>query len=481
MAGEDTTGWDLDANPVGDVLALADSGLTFLRSFEDPVDDPSGQTGLDDSAVDALAAFEVTATTVVRAAIESAGALDQLGFESLVDSINNLGASAHGECARTVVGLVNELCPYDTLEQLFKQLHGDRCRVERGMTYVVPPFALHALKNFHALTARPENFSDAGPIRIAGEHFHDVRVTLDYTLDADLAPLKRLLEGPAGKVAIVRPNACLSELCPPSLSLDLEKHTFFGVGPVDEEIQGDRIRALIDAAWTAADVILVPELSVTEGLAHQLADEYRPLIDSQDDSPRLLVLGSYHHTDDSGRNRNTTVMLLKGHPDLLYHHKYAPFTYGAFVEDIFPAPPEITVYRLGTWSMAVLVCRDALHENARRALADVGVRLVLVPSMSPEIDSFVTALTGMQLITQGFSVVATNPHMWASPARLVEVVQDGGTLSSEDCAIAQDSPGFVAAPFRDTPHSVATGPAEGGPGVAIIDLVADESEWIRLD
>ena len=135
-------------------------------------------------------------------------------------------------------------------------------------------------------------------IRLAGEWTVQFRIIFDYSLFETLADAITA----DTVIATCHPNRSLTEL---DLSRGNDRWTF-PIGPLDASRQHAEINRLIATATAAgAQIMVLPELCVTEDLAMSLQRWVR-----RPDGPRLLVAGSYHHhghqTDGSGPNRGAT-------------------------------------------------------------------------------------------------------------------------------------------------------------------------------
>jgi hypothetical protein len=125
-------------------------------------------------------------------------------------------------------------------------------------------------------------------IRLAGEWAIQFRIIFDYSLAVSLAGLI----GSNTLIATCHPNRSLDEF-----ELPRDGHgRAFPVRPIDLDAQRGEINRLIAIATRAgSDVVVLPELCVTEELAGELQAWVR-----RPDGPRLLVVGSYHHEDQHG-------------------------------------------------------------------------------------------------------------------------------------------------------------------------------------
>ena len=243
-------------------------------------------------------------------------------------------------------------------------------------------------------------------VRLAGEWTTQFRVVFDYSL---FDVLTGMITADT-VIATCHPNHDLAEL-----GLSPERHEpTFPVKPVDLDDQAQRIdRLLREATDAGASIVVLPELSVTESLANQLESWVR-----QPGPLRLLVAGSFHHTDpaDRARRANRAVAWARGHPAPLTHDKHSPAD-RPILEDITPSGwPEIRIHVTADgWHLVTAVCRDLLNPHAVHALSEAGANLVLAPSMSETLLPFGGPVAQLVGSTQAIIAVANNPADWSRP------------------------------------------------------------------
>jgi len=290
-------------------------------------------------------------------------------------------------------------------------------------------------------------------VRLAGAWTTQFRVVFDYSVFDTLA-------GVIGEDAVIatgHPNRNLGEL---SLPGD-RRQPAFPVGPVDVAGQRARIDELLAiAAAEGASVVVLPELSVTEELAADLAGWVRrpgPL--------RLLVAGSYHHTDGDGgaRRSNRALAWVRGHRDALVHDKHSPADQPV-AEDITPTGwPELRVYVTADgWHLVIAVCRDLLNPQAVHALTEAGANLVLAPAMSETLVAFGGPVAQLVGTTQAVVAVANNPADWSDPDRPDDRRHPARSVFGH--------PGFA----HQTRQVTAP---DGGPGVSVLRVGPGRLTW----
>lgn len=249
-------------------------------------------------------------------------------------------------------------------------------------------------------------------IRLAGEWAVQFRIIFDYGHFESLAGVITA----DTIVATCHPNRGLDEL-----DFSHGNGTWrFPIGPLDPVRQNAEIDRLIAVATTAgAQIVVLPEPCVTERLATSLQEWVR-----RPGGPRLLVAGSYHHRDgrpgaDSRlhRRRNTAIGWVRGSDRLVLHDKYSPAD-RPVIEGIQPDGwPEVRVHVTADgWHLAIVICRDLLNPQAVNALAEAGVNLLFVPTMSETLMAFGGPVAHLVGSGQALVAIANNPGAWTDEA-----------------------------------------------------------------
>ena len=291
-------------------------------------------------------------------------------------------------------------------------------------------------------------------VRLAGDWAVQYRVVFDYSL-ADA--LDGLITADT-VIATCHPNRNVTEF---ALPRDGRGRTF-PIRPIDLDRQGEEVDRLIAiAAGAGADIVVLPELAVTEALATELEDWVR-----RPDGPRLLVAGSYHHQKRDriapfpNRKRNTALVWANGFEYPFTHDKHSPGD-APIAEDIQPQGwPELRVHVIDGWHLVIAVCRDLLNPEAVHALTAVGANLVLVPAMSESLLAFGGQGSNLVGSCQAIVAVANNPGEWPSGSRPARALFG--------------HPGLVE-------QTVAVHSSEPGPGVALFTVRSAEVTWLPHD
>ncbi len=294
-------------------------------------------------------------------------------------------------------------------------------------------------------------------IRLAGDWAVQYRMVFDYSLTDALAGLITA----DTVIATCHPNRSVTEF---SLPRDLRGRAF-PIRPIDLARQRNEINRLIGAATDAgADIVVLPELCVTEDLATELQHWVR-----RPDGPRLLVVGSYHHRhrDEaapfSHRKRNTALLWARGHDQPFTHDKHSPGD-SPIAEDIQPSGwPELHVHVIDGWHLVIAVCRDLLNPEAVHALTAIGANLVLVPAMSETLLAFGGPGSSLVGNCQAIVAVANNPGEWPSDSR----------PSSRPARALFGHPGLVE-------QTIAVHSPEPGPGVALFTVNSAKITWLPV-
>jgi len=180
--------------------------------------------------------------------------------------------------------------------------------------------------------------------------------------------------------------------------------------------QFERVQNAIATALAAdAQLIVAPELCVTDEHIHQLTNWYL------ERGPfAVTVLGSCH-TDDDGEPANVATTCIG--TTVVTHRKIVPFTSdpaGATPtrEGIRPGPRRLRVLAAARYRFATVICKDFLDADIRHVLARAGVNVLAVPTMSVAMDTYPAEVDEHVHDTQGIVAVANNPARRSDGARI---------------------------------------------------------------
>lgn len=161
-----------------------------------------------------------------------------------------------------------------------------------------------------------------------------------------------------------------------------------------------------------ASIVVVPELS-TDAVAEAELDQWF----AATRSVSLVIAGSRHLDGTGEPRRNRARILMRGapHDDLLIHDKFSYFSIviednGVQRTEVIERPNVVTIIAGRRWSFAPLICKDFMEPTARRVLIELRVRAILVASMSPKTDLYVTDARAVSQDGQSLVFVSNIPH-----------------------------------------------------------------------
>ncbi|MEV4999865.1 hypothetical protein [Nocardioides sp. LML1-1-1.1] len=374
--------------------------------------------------------------------------------------------------ARAVAGAVDEVYG-STFVEHFHARGEHRLRV--GEAYPVLPRSPAAFLGEHRPNSRPSNLPTRELTALPHLRLALRDTSVDYVLDFD--SWNRL--GPLGsdqslRIAIGQPNLALDEL---DIHRAEEPRRYTNRGPRAPERQARRVARLAAAAGEAgADVLLLPEYTLND----DTVDHLRPLLRDLRRAPRLVVGGSCGITE-SGALLNEAWLCLSGTWPSVLHEvvtppKLSPAPVDGYEENI-EAGSEVRVHVGQRWTIAVLICRDAMNTDVLHQLAEIGVNLVLVPAMTSKSRSMTELVTPLLASSQAFVALVAGPAHWVrrlpepAPAR-------GSRVEAVFGAPYDEGPPLVELPRADDP---ATCPAPTARGVWIHDSAERTVRWIETE
>lgn len=169
---------------------------------------------------------------------------------------------------------------------------------------------------------------------------------------------------------------------------------FFNVRPRRPAELEARIHArVVEAEQRDVDLLLLPELCITEEMHASL------IAKKTFDRLPFVVAGSYHSPPEVGPGHNESVLFAHGRR-VASHRKFRPVVIPDRYDDAGAAcevarqehlrvdESRISVLVTGDWSVALLICKDAMENAVQDLLRELAVQLVLVPAMSPNTEDF---------------------------------------------------------------------------------------------
>ncbi len=249
---------------------------------------------------------------------------------------------------------------------------------------------------------------DALPhLRLASDWARQLRVTID----GDWRTWHAVPQlGPGDRVACALPNAGFDELEFRRKTVE-GRAMFYDLHPrLGDDEQTARCIALLErAAEQGCRLVVFPELSVPRGVV----DELSRWLDRQQ-TVELIVAGSHHRKAKNGRWHNESQILFRGWRRRRRHRKFRPFSFidtegqtrVTRTEDLAQTSPRMRVYLSTSWTLSLLICKDAVVEPVPRALVNLRANLVLVPALSFKLDAFRTAVADVATWSQGIALVA---------------------------------------------------------------------------
>jgi len=228
---------------------------------------------------------------------------------------------------------------------------------------------------------------------------------------------------------------------------------FYGLRPKDPDYW-QRIDAVVGhAAGAGADVLILPELCLTEELHRRLCTD-----------PRLagfaLVLAGSRHTPRDGDQPGRNVATLLAHGKVIAEHAklsdfFLPRTMPPCYEHIVPGDSVVVLVSERASAM-VLICKDVMRADWQNLVAQLAPRLLLIPAMSPEVGDFRTFAERMARDPQAHTFLANIGPMQAvvgRPCREDPVIMKDREVGR--CIVYEIGHG-VLAPVEPLPRPVAS-------------------------
>lgn len=187
---------------------------------------------------------------------------------------------------------------------------------------------------------------------------------------------------------------------------------FYQVRPKDERTENYRARlkaGLAIAAAAGASMVVLPELCTDAGLEADIVAWF-----AATPAVKVVIAGSRHLEQHEPRRNRARVLLRGLRPDdHLFHDKFSNFSIklaGVLREERIERPNKVTIIAGRRWSFSPLICKDFMEPEPRHILEKLRVSVVLVPSMSPKTDLYVTSASAVAQHAQALVFVANAPH-----------------------------------------------------------------------
>ena len=247
--------------------------------------------------------------------------------------------------------------------------------------------------------------------------------------------------------AVGQPNADLDEF-----DVDMNPpppNTYANSGPTAHNSQAHIVGELIAASGDQnADVLVLPEYS----LAATSRDLVIANLSSLKKIPRLVISGVSAGID-KGYVINEAVMIISTKADpvpvIVAVRESSTRPRSKQLPSVFGRRSRYRLFFTEKWTIATVICFDALDSNLMDHLASFGVNLLLVPALSEKTASMVGSATALCTESQAFVVIATGPAQWESktlkikgdPDQRSEAVFGGPYATWPAVAEASSNPG----------------------------------------
>jgi hypothetical protein len=441
--------------PWGTILAIEASATSVLKAV-----DPELFANLDDEDADDTDALSY-------ATPEHIEALHQYAEIELSDGPFLNRRLSLVAVARALAGAIDNLVG-NTYIEWFKNL--GEVKLEEGRPYPTNshdprPWLDRQESNSNPANSPGRDLSWTHRLRIAGASH------VNYVIDFDM--WNRL--GPIGAdhgfvAAVAQPNHHLGEF-------DIRWHnddprSYANHGPQNHDEQTARISRLVETATAAgAEVVLLPEYSLTEKVRNDLLAS----VSKHATRPLLLCSGISTGAGDHYVANEAWSLVVTPGIDRSYSPKSPEKIYGAKVngyDERIYAASEVRIYMSDNWTIAPLICRDAMDDAILNQLAVLGTNLLLVPAMSEKTATMVGAVSALCHKSQAFIALANGPAEWTYPDPPAALSSASGVFPQtfprpvDAPATPPDEPtryeGFFAGPYGSHPYGFPVPPRGGG-------------------
>lgn len=314
--------------------------------------------------------------------------------------------------ARALAGAIDHLASSAYLEWFRAE---GQVTIKKGQPYPVFRHDPRRWLGQHRANTDPANFPDRDLTFTDSLRIATGKLGFTYVLDFGLWARLDLLGAEDDQLVMsaAQPNIDFSEL-------EFRWHgkttptTYSNHGPFTKVPQADRIIRLVDTATAQrAQVVLVPEYSVTESVYTAL----KARLPKSANPPILFCAGLVRDTLAKTGWMENEGWLLVNTPGISlpysehFHAKTSAAKVAGAVESI-RAASEIRVFVGERWSLCVLICVEVLAKEIIDQLVMIGTNLVLVPAMSEKTTSMAASVGRLCTESQAFVVMANGPAAW---------------------------------------------------------------------
>lgn len=238
-------------------------------------------------------------------------------------------------------------------------------------------------------------------------------------------------------------NAVSAELgVPVPCSPPHDEDTFFGIGPVDTDVQIARMREIFQKAVAEnVDVLVFPELCTNLKIATQLMNEFS----ASSGSMTVFVAGSYHCAQE---RKNIAVGRVRDGRNDLRHEKMERYILkgknwsgGRDLEEGINLGPSVCVYQWKNWSATILICIDAISIRVQSTISTARPHMILLPAYTGRTSDFVR-FADIMVGIQAATVMGNGPipNRGAVGVFAVPVLDENGRNCIVEATISQTAP-----------------------------------------
>ena len=384
------------------VRAAADLKAVDTAFFRGAPGQKNGDDGELDSRTVASSSFATPGH--VRALLNAAR--DELKHQPFQDKRMSWAVVARG-----LAGAIDALAGSTYLE-LFRAR--GQVTITEGEPYPVSHHDPRRWLGGHGANTEPDKFPNRDLSFTASLRIATGKLGFTYVLDFDLWDRLSLLgaKDDCLVMSAAQPNLDFTEFGGDQ-DAATKPPTYANYGPNNSVQQADRIIRLVDEATTqGAEVVVVPEYSVSE-------DVHNALVTSlpQCSTVPIIFCAGLVRGPDKSRYMTNEGWLLVNTPGISlpcserFRAKTSAAKILGRVERIRPAS-EVRVFVGERWSLCVLICVEVLAPEIVDQLAKIGTNLILVPAMSERTTAMAAFVSRLCSESQAFVVMANGPADW---------------------------------------------------------------------